>query len=270
MNLYHWELSVLCRAIAYKNLSGAAANIGISQPQLSRIVSKLELDLKVVLLDRSSRRKSSWTATAFKLAETYSKGSRALETEIQNLVHQAEPTKLSIGTLEGLIPIATAFSRQLIRHTSLKQIELDVHDLSRLEELFLGGDLDLLFISREPGKKKSQNIIQLGYQSVNIANPQSKIEILSSFEFQTKNKRKDQSNEMVLISNSLEIRKRWIEKLKGSGTLPSKLFKTKADLEKPVPVYLLGSDLISPNLWKKIEKISSQELNQELKDNSET
>jgi DNA-binding transcriptional LysR family regulator len=71
MELLAWELSVISRAVAYKNLSSAAAHVGLSQPQLSRIVQKVEKNLQVQLLDRSSRRSSSWQPIALQLAEIY-------------------------------------------------------------------------------------------------------------------------------------------------------------------------------------------------------
>ena len=42
MDHLNWELSVLNRSVAYNNLSGASQHVGLSQPQLSRIVAKLE------------------------------------------------------------------------------------------------------------------------------------------------------------------------------------------------------------------------------------
>ncbi|MHA0112066.1 LysR family transcriptional regulator, partial [Klebsiella pneumoniae] len=68
-----WDLSVLTRATQYANLSIAADHVGISQPQLSRIVAKLEDQLGLILLDRESRRKSAWTPAAHRLADIYSR-----------------------------------------------------------------------------------------------------------------------------------------------------------------------------------------------------
>src|SRR5690606_13535732 len=63
----NWDLTVLSRAIQYNNLSGAAQHVGISQPQLSRIVSRLESELGVPLLNRETRRHSTWTAQAHRI-----------------------------------------------------------------------------------------------------------------------------------------------------------------------------------------------------------
>ena len=55
MQNFSHEFSVLRRAVAYKNLTAASQNIGISQPQLSRIVAKLEQELDVKLLNRDRK-----------------------------------------------------------------------------------------------------------------------------------------------------------------------------------------------------------------------
>src|SRR6476620_7479680 len=103
MDNLHWQLSVLSKAIHYKNLSGAAAHVGLSQPQLSRIVSRLEGELGVVLLDRAARRKSGWTPIAYKIADTYFRTSRKLTQSLLQLKSDDQVNQLSIGTLEGLM-----------------------------------------------------------------------------------------------------------------------------------------------------------------------
>ena len=47
MERFSTELSLLSKAIAYPNLSTASVQIGVSQPQLSRTIMKLEQELKV-------------------------------------------------------------------------------------------------------------------------------------------------------------------------------------------------------------------------------
>jgi LysR family transcriptional regulator, transcriptional activator for aaeXAB operon len=72
----HWPLSVLARAVHYKNLTSASSHVGLSQPQLSRLVSQLEKELNVTLLDRSARRKSGWTPAAHRVAQIYAISSK--------------------------------------------------------------------------------------------------------------------------------------------------------------------------------------------------
>src|SRR5215207_3210183 len=166
MDNLHWQLSVLSKAIHYKNLSGAAAHVGLSQPQLSRIISRLEGELGVVLLDRAARRKSGWTPVAFKVADTYFRSSRKLTQALQQLTTDDHITHLSIGVLEGLIPLASEFCRQLFENPKIQLIDLNVYDLSELEEKFEKDELDLIFSCREPGKHKRKHVRTLGYQLI--------------------------------------------------------------------------------------------------------
>ena len=104
-----YELSVLAKAVQHKNLSAAAVHVGLSQPQLSRLIAKIEAELNVMLLDRSARRKSGWTPLAHDLALTFTKGMSKLQSEILSMAEQREVTELHIGTLEGLshIPLSS-------------------------------------------------------------------------------------------------------------------------------------------------------------------
>jgi DNA-binding transcriptional LysR family regulator len=79
------ELSVLTRAVAYKNLSGASQHVGLSQPQLSRIVKKIEETFSIVLLDRGAKRNATWTPTAHRLADFYLKKMRVFERELETI-----------------------------------------------------------------------------------------------------------------------------------------------------------------------------------------
>jgi hypothetical protein len=248
----HWEMSVLSRAVAYNNLSGAALHVGLSQPQLSRIVARLEKELGVVLLDRGARRKSSWTPSAFKLAELYSGSSKKLEIEIQRLVGNSEPAHLKIGTLEGLIPVATEYCNQIMLTHPVKVLELNSFDLNRLEELFMSGELDVIFSSREPGKKKFKLAKLLGYQSLEVVSKTKGVNILSSFEYGTQmNHLHPTEKEKILVSNSLEARRYWVEHFGGTATLPSPVRKTRGP-KKDHEVMMICSDLISPLLTKKL------------------
>ena len=99
-----WELSVLSRAVIFPNLSAASQQIGVSQPQLSRIIARLEKSLGVVLLNREVRRRATWMPIAHELSQTYSRGARHLEVEMKRLIEDAPLRQLRMGTLEGLIP----------------------------------------------------------------------------------------------------------------------------------------------------------------------
>ena len=166
MENLHWELAVLGRAVHYKNLTGAAEHVGLSQPQLSRIVAKLEGELDVILLDRTARRQSGWTPIAFKIAETYARHSRKLAQSLQQLQSGGQITQISIGALEGLAALASDLGNHLFERTKVHLIELNVYDLSELEERFAKGELDLALTCREPGRSKRRFERTLGYQDV--------------------------------------------------------------------------------------------------------
>src|SRR5688500_1926000 len=109
MDYLSWDLAILSRAIAYPNLSGASSHVGLSQPQLSRIVAKLEEQLGLTLLDRETKRKSSWTPAAYRLSEIYTKTFHNFRSEVGKLSDGLEPEHIRVGTLEGLIPLAMSF-----------------------------------------------------------------------------------------------------------------------------------------------------------------
>jgi hypothetical protein len=249
------ELEVLSRAVAYKNLSGASMHVGLSQPQLSRIVRKIEDTLSIVVLDRSAKRNATWTPTAYKLCEFYTKKMRAFDQELGALIGISQTKELKVGTLEGLASVALQFVHGLFEQAGIRLIEVDVFDLDRLEELFSRGELDIIFSSREPGRKKFRNCRELGVQSLERVNSNPHFEVMSTFEYGTK-RDKLKALEKVLISNSLAIRKDWFEKFGGVGTFPSELKRAKSGRHDTERVVLLGSDTLSPSVWAALEKTS--------------
>jgi DNA-binding transcriptional LysR family regulator len=268
MDNLHWHLSVLSKAIHYKNLSGAAVHVGLSQPQLSRIISRLEGDLGVVLLDRAARRKSGWTPVAFKIAETYSRSSRKLTQALQQVKSDGQLTQITIGSLEGLAPLATAFARQLLDLPKTQLVELNVFDLSELEERFEREELDLIFTAREPGMHKYRYSRILGYQSVErttavertMGRADNTLKVYSQFEYaQHLHSRRSPMREArgntskVLLSNSLSLRRQWIDEFGGTGFVPGEVRRKRLN-DADVTIYLIASDLLSPTLWEKIEK----------------
>ena len=256
MDHLHWELSVLSRAINYKNLSGAAGNVGLSQPQLSRIISRLEQDLNLVLLDRSSRRKSGWTPDAFRLAETYLRHSRLLSQAVQQLQSDASVTQLNIGTLEGLIPVASDFCSKVFSHTKLQGMELSVYDLSELEEKFAKEELHMIFTCREPGKAKNRYLRNFGFQSLENVAGKTDFKVFSLFEHSTQTGKKGSAKEnKYVLSNSLGVRKYWIEQFGAAGIMPSEVRKKKSPAEGELPVFLIASEMTNPKLWQLLEEI---------------
>lgn len=256
MHQLHWNLSILAKAVHHKNLSSAADHVGISQPQLSRIIAKLEEELKVVLLDRSVRRKSGWTKAAFDLAEIYVKSENKLHFEIQSITTNQISATLSVGTLEGLSHLALEFCKLIFKSGEIHHIRLDVFDLSDLEEHFETSDLDIIFSFRVPGRQKYKNVLEIGYQSVNPVKTSNEYLVYSGFEYSKINPREKKTDEKVFVSNSLVMRRYWLENVGGEGTLPGKVSRAKSKGEEPV--YLVGSELLSPLLWDNISKAANK------------
>lgn len=250
MEYLNWELTVLSRAIAYTNLSGAASHIGLSQPQISRIIARLEEELDIVLLDRDTKRKSSWTPAAFRLCEIYNRTFQQFRSDVQQLGAEAEPSAIRVGSLEGMIDIAAEFCSNLFNSTSALTVELDIADLDDLEETYFKGGLEFLFSLREPGKKKLTHSKLIGHQSIDEHGPPQGRHVMSSFEYATQIAgHKKRSDERVLISNSLSVRTKWIQKYGGHGTIPSAVVRKSRPRQNEVPVLFLAPDHLPRRLW---------------------
>lgn len=250
MQQLYYELSILAKAVNFKNLSAAALHVGLSQPQLSRIIGKIEDEMKIVLLDRSAKRKSGWTSVAFQLAEIFEKSTRRLETELQGISNNQMVAELHIGTLEGLSDFAMNTSRLCFEEVGVNKITLDIFDLNELEVNFLSGNLDLIFTSKHPGRQKFKYLLELGFQKLERIESSKNFTVLSSFEYGRANKKELEQFPHVFVSNSLAIRRSWFEKIGGTGHMPTEAKKGKAkDAE---PVLMIGSELLNPMLWQNL------------------
>lgn len=251
MELISHELSVLARAVAYKNLSGASQHVGLSQPQLSRIVKRIEETFSIVLLDRGAKRNATWTPTAHRLADFYLKKMRVFDRELETLLLASQTRQLQVGTLEGLFGMALPFAHHLLEKVQVRLVEIDVFDLDRLEELFSRGELDLVFTSREPGRKKYLYSHVLGYQSLDKVSSNAHFQVMSTYEYGSKrDKLKDV--ERLLISNSLGIRREWFKRFGGTGTIPSEPRTEKRGSLDTEPIIMIGSDTLSPKVWQEL------------------
>ena len=220
--------------------------MGLSQPQLSRLVSQLEKEFNITLLDRAARRKSGWTPTAFKLAEIYSNNTRRLQDALGEALEAQIPQHVRIGTLEGLSFIGINLSQVLFEKSKVEHVELDIYDQDGLEKRFLNGDLDLILTSRSPGKQKYKHILELGYQNLKSVDTKKDLAVLSPYEYQSQ-KRKTEEGERIFISNSLAIRKIWLENIGGVGAIPSDIQRDKANTE--FEVMIIGTELFHEALW---------------------
>jgi hypothetical protein len=248
MDNLHWPLSVLCKAVHFKNLTSASANVGISQPQLSRLIAQLESELNVHLLDRTAKRKSGWTAEAYKLAEIYSQNSRRLQSSIHEIIDSQIPRLLHFGTLEGLSSLAIRYANSLLLSEKVETVELNVYDQNELEEKFYNGDLDVIFTSREPSKQKLAKVLEMGYQFLESVTTNSQFSVMSPYEF---GRLKKKPKNKLFISNSLSIRKMWLDSFGGTGAVPSLVQKTKS--KDYLPVLAIASDMFNEDLWKIIK-----------------
>lgn len=255
MQPLYYELSVLAKAVNFKNLSAAALHVGLSQPQLSRIIARLEDELKVVLLDRSSRRKSGWTKTALKIASIFEETNQRMSSEILSVTHHEMVDELNVGTLEGLAHVALATCRSCFEEVGIKKISLNIYDLSELEAGFISGDLDLIFTSKNPSRQKFKNMELLGYQDLTPIRSNRRFGVYSTFEYNRAPKKEIESFEHVLVSNSLAIKREWFREVGGTGSLPSEPRKHRTG-ESEV-ILLIGSELISPAVWAQIRKAAT-------------
>lgn len=249
-----YELSILAKSVQHKNLSAASAHVGLSQPQLSRVIAKIENELKIVLLDRTARRKSGWTPKAQELALTFSKGISRIEAEVYALAEEREITELHIGSLEGLSNISTQFVKQCFEKLGIKTIFHDVLDFAEMDSQFLGGNLDLIFTVRPPSKQKFNHIVEIGFQQNELVETNENFLVFSPFEYTAFDKKQKRIEQNVLVCNSLSLREHWLHENGGVGSLPVDAKKGKG--KGAFTIYLIGSDLISPKLWDQIKELT--------------
>ncbi len=258
MQQLYYEMSVLSKAIHFKNLSAAALHVGLSQPQLSRIIARIEEEMKFVLLDRSAKRKSGWTPAAFQLAEIFEKSAKRLETDLATITKNQKVAELHIGTLEGLSNLALKTCKICFEDVGVRKISLDIYDLNELEANFLSGNLDIIFSSKVPGRQKFRHLEEMGFQQLEKIQSNKKFALFSTFEFGRIKGKEPQDFEHILVSNSLAIRKEWLKTFGGSGFLPTEARKGKAKDHEPI--MMIGSEVLNPLLWDQlIEALSASE-----------
>ncbi len=258
MQQIYYELSVLAKAVHFKNLSAAALHVGLSQPQLSRIIAKIEDELKIVLLDRTAKRKSGWTNVAFQLSDIFEKSVRRLELEMQGVSNNQLVAELHIGTLEGLSNFAMKITRTCFEGVGVKKILLDIFDLNELEANFLSGNLDLILTSKTPGRQKFKYFEELGFQQLEKIQTSKKFGVYSTFEYGRLQKKDPDDFEHVFVSNSLALRREWFKTIGGTGHMPTEAKKGKSSKENE-PVLLIGSELLNPVLWQSISEAITED-----------
>lgn len=242
-----YELSVLSKAIQHKNLSAAAVHVGLSQPQLSRLIAKIESELNIILLDRTARRKSGWTPIAQELSMTFAKGIGRLEGEIMALAEKREVNEVRIGSLEGLSSISVQFAKSCFEQVGLKLVQLELLDFRDLDSQFLSGNLDLIFTVKSPSKQKFSKVLEVGFQQTERINSDPKTLICSPFEYAGIDKKDIDAASHIFVCNSLYLRSQWLHTNGGSGNIPVDAKKGRG--KGHYSIYMIGSDLLSPRLW---------------------
>lgn len=240
------SLAILSKSVHYRNLTAASLHIGLSQPQISRHIAKIEEELQLPLLDRSSKRKSVWTPAAYDLALLYERSQRKLQHSLQELQLKNQPTHLHIGTLEGLSDLARQFSELILKNTSVNFLQLDVFDQNEIEAQFNSQNIDVAFTSRVPNKQKLKHIYELGHQEFLKFNSNKDFEVYSVFEFNQK--KKATKNVKTIVSNSLMIRRNWLETLGGKGQIPGEVKKMRS--KSQTSVLIIGTELLSETVWQ--------------------
>jgi DNA-binding transcriptional LysR family regulator len=239
-----WELSVLAKCLPFPNLSVASEHVGLSQPQISRIVKRLEEELQLDLLDRQSRRNSHWTPSAVRLVEEFQTLHRAFQERLGELQNRSDQTLIRIGTLEGLHELASRIALSLFKAHTTENIELNIYDLNELSEHFLQGDLDLVLTSRETSRKKFPIWRQIGYQILATEGAARSDIVVESPSEDNRVQRLEDSTQKLLVSNSLAVRRHWIAHFAARGQVPSQILKSKTQAPKGAKieaVYLVGS-----------------------------
>lgn len=199
------------------------------------------------LLNRKVKRKSSWTPQAMLLAQTYQLHQRRLDQALKALHSSQIPKQISIGTLEGLAELAGQHVERLFAKFKMEMISLDVFDRTELEAKFLAGELDVIFNTRLPSRTKPKYVHVCGYQTLDQVEKGLDYQVYSTFEFNLRPRKAKEIFNRTLVSNSLAVRRAWLERIGGHGTLPSAISdKAKKGADE---VLLVGGEWVDPRLW---------------------
>jgi hypothetical protein len=182
-----------------------------------------------------------------------------LEHAIEALQVLAQPKRVRVGSLEGMASVACETCQRLLELESIMELHIDIFDLNELEGQFLSGELDLMFSSRVPGRKKYLHLKELGYQRIQKVDGEKGFQVLSRYEFSKKStssgyKRASKlSAPRSVVSNSLLVRKIWLEAYGGSGMIPGKVTSRPSSQTGGVAL-MIATDSFNAELWSLITK----------------
>ena len=250
MDELYWPLSVLSRAIDYKNLTGASKHIGLSQPQLSRVVKQLEEALNINLLDSSSPRHSTWTPEARSLAELFNRSKQNLTQGINQLQTNTLPKEIYVGFLQGLLEEAMRLVSIALSSFHIEKVFVDSYDLNILEAKFISSDLDLILTSRAPQNKKYNFERLIGYQDfIELGEKNTGPSIFSTYEFQSQRQSKIKSKS--IITNSLYFKRNYLKSYKGFSISPGGVV-SQPETDDFAEVLVIAQDYFNNDLWEKL------------------
>jgi hypothetical protein len=246
----HYELSLLTKAIPYPNLTIASRHVGLSQPQLSRILQKLEHTLDVTLLNRSSKKRSTWTKAAYDLADFYSEKEKNLTRELNEVCQSSGiPKNIRMTTLEGLADIGVSCSNHLLSTEEIDVVEVDIHDLTELHDNLEASRYDLAIASTLPESKEMFHAYKIGWQKLQAYGKETNIAVLSSFEARLNN---PTSQKKKIISNSLAVRKNWVDRYGGQTSAPTPVYTETQKPSDGLDVYIVINKATGPKFQKLI------------------
>jgi hypothetical protein len=151
-------LSLLAKAVNFENQTAAARGLDEPQANISRAVRLLESVFGVDLIEKNAGSKSRWSPAAMRLAEVWNSfAAKVVEFRDDRQV-------VRVATLEGMIPLAIQFVKAIIDSPHVAAVEVEMLELSRLEELFARGEIDVAFSCRKTNAMDSCWSKELGFQ----------------------------------------------------------------------------------------------------------
>ena len=150
--------------------------------------------------------------------------------------------------------IAIELSHELFAKDSFERVELDIHDVGDLEEHFFRGHYDIIFSFREPGNRKFRYSETVGYQRFDRVENTKGVFVGSHFEARNLQSKKSKTKLKLVVSNSLIVRREWLENWGGHGSLPGGVRKSRQEGDREV--LIIGADNLSKTLWEHIISVT--------------
>jgi DNA-binding transcriptional LysR family regulator len=130
MQLKSWSLQVFCAVADAGSLQGASARVGLSPSAISRVISGLEIDLRVSLFDRRERR-MELTALGREFQAQAREALHMLDALLlfgsKGGGNTAMPLRIAAFSRHAETVVAPALARSLLVQPSLGPVKLDVH-----------------------------------------------------------------------------------------------------------------------------------------------